>query len=63
MKYVLDIIGNTTIRCLFVIFLFFFYRRKKEDNMAVIFMGFILVTLICNFPRLVMNIHELWTIR
>ena len=62
MKHVLDIIGNTTIRCLFVIFLFF-YRRKKEDNMAVIFMGFILVTLICNFPRLVMNIHELWTIR
>ena len=61
MKYVLDTIGNT-IKCLFLIFLFL-YRRKKEDNMAVIFMGFILVTLICNFPRLVMNIHELWTIR
>jgi hypothetical protein len=27
-------------------------RRKKEDNMAVIFMGFILVFLVCHLPRL-----------
>ena len=26
-------------------------RRKKEDNMAVIFMGFILVFLVCHLPR------------
>jgi hypothetical protein len=38
-------------------------RRKKEDNMAVIFMGFILVFLICHFPRLLLNIHELVTIQ
>jgi hypothetical protein len=38
-------------------------RRKKEDNMAVIFMGFILVFLICHFPRLLLNIHELATIQ
>lgn len=38
-------------------------RRKKEDNMAVIFMGFILVFLVCHLPRLLLNIHELATIR
>jgi hypothetical protein len=37
-------------------------RRKKEDNMAVIFMGFILVFLVCHLPRLLLNIHELFTI-
>ena len=31
--------------------------------MAVIFMGFILVFLICHSPRLFLNIHELATIR
>ena len=44
-------------------YLLYFFRRKKEDNMAVIFMGFILVFLICNAPRLILNIHELMTIR
>jgi len=38
-------------------------RCKKEDNMAVIFMGFILVFLVCHLPRLLLNIHELATIR
>ena len=38
-------------------------RRKKEDNMAVIFMGFIIVFLVCHLPRLLLNIHELFTIK
>lgn len=38
-------------------------RRKTEDNLAIIFMGFILVFLVCNLPRLLLNIHELITIR
>lgn len=38
-------------------------RRKKEDNLAVIFMGFIMVFLICHLPRLLLNIHELVTIQ
>ncbi|QQP42184.1 Uncharacterized protein FKW44_016769, partial [Caligus rogercresseyi] len=37
-------------------------RSKKEDNLAVIFMAFILVFLICHLPRLLLNIHELLTI-
>ena len=37
-------------------------RRKKEDNLAAIFMGFIMVFLICHLPRLGLNIHELATI-
>ena len=44
-------------------FFYFFFRCKKEDNMAVIFMGFILVFLVCHLPRLLLNIHELATIR
>ena len=31
--------------------------------MAVIFMGFILVFLVCHLPRLLLNIHELATIQ
>ena len=38
-------------------------RRKKEDNMAAIFMGFIVVFLVCHLPRLLLNIHELFTIK
>lgn len=38
-------------------------RRKKEDNLAAIFMGFIVVFLVCHLPRLLLNIHELATIR
>lgn len=38
-------------------------RRRFEDNLAAIFMGFVLVFLVCHFPRLLLNIHELITIR
>ena len=38
-------------------------RRKKEDNLAAIFMGFIVVFLVCHLPRLLLNIHELATIQ
>ena len=38
-------------------------RRKKEDNLAAVFMGFIIVFLVCHLPRLLLNIHELATIR
>ena len=34
-------------------------RRSFEDNLAAIFMGFVSVFLICHFPRLFLNIHEL----
>ena len=37
-------------------------RRKKEDNIAALFMGFIVVFLVCHLPRLILNIHELFTI-
>lgn len=37
-------------------------RRKNEDNLAVIFMGIILIFLICHFPRILLNIYELATI-
>ena len=35
-------------------------RRKKEDNMAVIFMGFILVFLVCHLPRYALLLHSLF---
>ena len=38
-------------------------RRRFEDNLAAIFMGFVLVFLVCHFPRLLLNIHELVTLR
>ena len=38
-------------------------RRRFEDNLAAIFMGFVLVFLVCHFPRLLLNIHELITLR
>ena len=34
-----------------------------EDQMATIFMGYILVFLVCHSPRLMLNIYELATIR
>ncbi|TRY64295.1 hypothetical protein TCAL_10256 [Tigriopus californicus] len=34
-------------------------QRRSEDNLAAIFMGIILIFLICHFPRVMMNIHEL----
>ena len=38
-------------------------RRHFEDNLAAIFMAFVLVFLICHMPRLLLNIHELITIK
>ena len=38
-------------------------RRRMEDQMATIFMGYILVFLVCHSPRLMLNIYELATIR
>ena len=38
-------------------------RRKMEDQLATIFMGYILVFLVCHSPRLMLNIYELATIR
>ena len=38
-------------------------RRIFEDNLAAVCMGFVLVFLVCHFPRLLLNIHELITIR
>ncbi len=38
-------------------------RRRFEDNLAAIFMGFALVFLLCHLPRLLLNIHELLTIK
>ena len=37
-------------------------RRIFEDNLAAVCMGFVLVFLVCHFPRLLLNIHELITI-
>ena len=34
-------------------------RQKKEDHLSSIFMGYILVFLVCHCPRLVLNIYEL----
>ena len=38
-------------------------RRLFEDNLAAVCMGFVLVFLLCHFPRLLLNIHELITIK
>ena len=37
-------------------------RRKQEDNLAVVFMGIVLIFLVCNFPRNVLSFLEmLWS--
>ena len=37
-------------------------RRKQEDNLAVVFMGIVLIFLVCNFPRNMLSFLEtLWT--
>ena len=36
-------------------------RRKHEDHLAMIFLGFIFVFLICHLPRILLDIHELIT--
>ena len=38
-------------------------RRRMEDQLATIFMGYIVVFLGCHSPRLMLNIYELATIR
>ena len=40
-----------------------YQRRRVESNLAAIMMGYVLVFLICNFPRLMLNIDELARIR
>ncbi len=37
-------------------------RRRAEDNLAKVFMGFILVFLLCHSPRILLDIHELLTL-
>ena len=38
-------------------------RRQKEDNLAVIFMGIVIVFLVCHFPRIFLSLHEMLVIR
>ena len=38
-------------------------RQKKEDHLSTIFMGYVMVFLICHTPRLVLNFYELTGIR
>ena len=38
-------------------------RQKKEDHLSSIFMGYVLVFLVCHTPRLVLSIYELSEIR
>ena len=38
-------------------------KRVNERNMAFIMMGYVIVFLVCHFPRLLLNIHELAIIR
>lgn len=37
-------------------------RRTMEDNLAVIFMGIVGVFLLCHMPRILLSIHEMWTV-
>ena len=34
-------------------------RRRVEDNLAIVFMGFILVFLVSHLPRFMVDVHEL----
>ena len=38
------------------------WRRRAEDNLAIVFMGFILVFLCCHLLRIVIDCHELLTL-
>ena len=38
-------------------------RLKKEDHLSTIFMGYVLVFLVCHTPRLALNFYELTEIR
>jgi hypothetical protein len=35
--------------------------RRKEDSLATVFLPIILVFLVCNFPRIFLDVHELAT--
>jgi hypothetical protein len=37
-------------------------RRRTEDRMAVLFMGIVVVNLICHFPRILLNFYEMMVI-
>ena len=38
-------------------------RRKQEDNLAVVFMGIVLVFLVCHTPRNLLSLAEMVIIR
>ena len=38
-------------------------RRKQEDNLAVVFMGIVLVFGVCHAPRLFLSLYEMIDIR
>ena len=38
-------------------------RRKQEDNLAVVFMGIVLIFLICHAPRNLLSMIEMFLIR
>ena len=38
-------------------------RQKKEDHLSTIFMGYVLVFLVCHTPRLALSFYELTAIR
>ena len=38
-------------------------RRKQEDNLAIVFMGIVLVFLVCHTPRNLLSLWEMMTIR
>lgn len=37
-------------------------RRRNEDRLAIIFMAIIFIFIICHFPRVLLDVHELATI-
>ena len=38
-------------------------RQKKEDHLSTIFMGYVVVFIVCHTPRLVLSFYELTEIR
>ena len=38
-------------------------RRKQEDNLAVVFMGIVLIFLICHAPRNLISMVEMFLVR
>ena len=38
-------------------------RRRQEDNLAIVFMGIVLVFLVCHSPRIVLSVFEMIVIR